>query len=187
MKHYSQLRKIFIDTLKKSNLKCSNLNRELDESDYFDAYLQFLNNSIHFSRFQTIIKGHLIKGKYLNQKVNNWRRYGLFDQMYSYTLQLYKKKNKSKIYHIDGKIITNRYCSQSNKLGRNTLGDALAISLNRVQGNTRYKSKKSINLQTVTDDQGVPLGQIILKGSDSEMGMMIDVLNKIGLEDLIIL
>ena len=171
MKHYSQLRKIFIDTLKKSNLKCSNLNRELDESDYFDAYLQFLNNSIHFSRFQTIIKGHLIKGKYLNQKVNNWRRYGLFDQMYSYTLQLYKKKNKSKIYHIDGKIITNRYCSQSNKLGRNT----------------RYKSKKSINLQTVTDDQGVPLGQIILKGSDSEMGMMIDVLNKIGLEDLIIL
>ena len=104
----------------------------------------------------------MIKGKYLNQKVNNWRRYGLFDQMYSYTLQLYKKKNKSKIYHIDGKIITNRYCSQSNKLGRNTLGDALAISLNRVQGNTRYKSKKSINLQTVTDDQGVPLGQIIL-------------------------
>ena len=112
----------------------------------------------------------MIKGKYLNQKVNNWRRYGIFDQMYKSTLELYKKKNKSKIYHIDGKIITNRYCSQSNNLGRNT----------------RYKSKKSICLQTVTDDRGIPLGQCILKGSDSLMGKMVDVLY-IGLEDLIIL
>ena len=50
MKHYSQLCNIQIDTLKKSNLKCSNLNRELDESDYFDAYLQQSDYSIHFSR-----------------------------------------------------------------------------------------------------------------------------------------
>ena len=74
----------------------------------------------------------------------------------------------------------------SNNLGRLTQGDALAITLNGVQGNTRYKSKKSICLQTVTDDWGIPLGQCILKGSDSLMGKMVDVLY-IGLEDLIIL
>ena len=33
MKHYLRLRKIFIDTLGKSNLICSNLNREKEEWD----------------------------------------------------------------------------------------------------------------------------------------------------------
>jgi hypothetical protein len=63
--------------------------------------------------------------------------------MYNVMLDKYKDIYRSNIYHIDGKIITNKYCIESDKMGRNT----------------RYKSKKSINLQTVTDQYGIPIGQ----------------------------
>ena len=48
----------------------------------------------------------------------------------------YKNMFKSKIYHIDGKNITNKYCQEKSKLGRNI----------------KYKSKNNINLQSITDD-----------------------------------
>ena len=51
--------------------------------------------------------------------------------MYNVMLDKYKDIYRSNMYHIDGKIITNKYCIESDKMGRNT----------------RYKSKKSINLQ----------------------------------------
>ena len=50
-----------------TTIKCSIKNRKLSESDYFDAYLDFIDNSIHYSI--TIIKG--INNKYLNEKFNN--------------------------------------------------------------------------------------------------------------------
>ena len=124
-------------------IKCSIKNRKLSESDYFDAYLDFIDNSIHYSRFNTIIKGINIKGKYLNEKFNKWNNHNIFEKMYNVMLDKYKDIYRSNIYHIDGKIITNKYCIESDKMGRNT----------------RYKSKKSINLQTVTDQYGIPIGQ----------------------------
>ena len=80
----------------------------------------------------------------------------------------YKKIYRSKIYHIDSKIITNRYCQEKSNLGRNV----------------KYKSKNSINLQSITDDFGIPLGFSVLKGSDSEIKNMINVLKDVNIEDV---
>jgi hypothetical protein len=79
----------------------------------------------------------------------------------------YKKMFKSTISHIDGKIITNKYCQEKINLGRNI----------------KYKSKNSINLQSITDNFGIPLGFSVLKGSDSEISNMINVLKEINIED----
>lgn len=162
MKYFDKLKKLFKICLSKSNLKFTNKNRILDEEIYFDAYLDFLNNSIHFSRYSKIINDHLITGKYLNEKVNKWQKYSIIQMMYTYILDEYKKKFKSKIYHIDGKIITNKYCFEKYKLGRNI----------------KYKSKNSINLQSINDNFGIGIGFNILKGSESEVGNMINILNK---------
>ena len=167
MKHIDKLKNLFYSALSKSKLKCSNKNRLLNESDYFDAYLYFINNSVHYSRYTITIKGHNIKGKYLNEKVNKWSKYGIFSLMYNDILNNYKNNFKSKIYHIDGKIITNRYCNERAKLGRNI----------------KYKSKNSINLQSITDDYGISLGFKVLKGSDSEVSNMRTVLEEINIED----
>jgi len=168
MKYRKKLKDLFINALTKSNLKCIEKNRLLDESDYFDAYLDFIHNSIHYSRYSINIKGRIITGKYLNEKVNKWRKYCIIDIMNQDILNEYKKTFSSKIYHIDGKIITNRYCNETSKLGRNV----------------KYKSKNSINLQSVVDDFGISLGISILKGSDSEIGNMINVLKEIDIENV---
>ena len=48
--------------------------------------------------------------------------------MYTIILDKYKKSFNSKLYHIDGKIITNKYCDKGREFRK------------------KYKSKKSINL-----------------------------------------
>jgi hypothetical protein len=78
MKYIDKIRDLFKSALKKSGLICSNKNRILTEIDYFDAYLDFIDNSVHYSRYSIIIKGHKIKGKYLNEKVNRWSEYGIY-------------------------------------------------------------------------------------------------------------
>ena len=113
------------------------------------AYLNFIDNSIYYVRFNTIINGKIIKGKYLDEKVNKWTSLGIFEKMFKIAKDDYKKVVESDIFHIDGNIITNKLCSDFTQLGRNT----------------QYKSKKSINLQTVVDNNGIPLGFNILKGS----------------------
>ena len=72
--------------------------------------------------------------------------YMIYDDMLDY----YKNMFTSKIYHVDGKINTNRYCQEKYKLGRNI----------------EYKSINSIILQSVIDDFGIPFGFSVLKGSD---------------------
>jgi len=43
--------------------------RKFKEDQYFEAYLNFLNNSIYYSRFKYSLNNNIIYGKYLNQKV----------------------------------------------------------------------------------------------------------------------
>lgn len=167
MKYMDEIRELFKLALEKSELKCSHKNRTLDETYYFDAYLDFINNSVNYSRYKTTIKGHEIKGKYLNEKVNKWNNYGIFDIMYQIMLTKYTDVNKSKLYHIDGKIIVNKFCNEKDNLGRNI----------------KYKSKNSINLQAVVDNSGIPIGIDVLKGSDSEVSNMVEVLKRIELQD----
>ena len=50
--------------------------------------------------------------------------------------------------------------------------------------NVKYKSKNSINLQTVTYEFGIPVGFGILKGSESEISNMKKILNEIEIEDV---
>jgi len=67
MKYKEKLVNLF-KNICNTTIKCSIKNRKLSESDYFDAYLDFIDNSIHYSI--TIIKGINIH-KYLNEKFNN--------------------------------------------------------------------------------------------------------------------
>ena len=50
----------------------THISRKLKEEDYFKTYLNFLNNSIYFSRYETTVNNIKITGKYLNEKVNYW-------------------------------------------------------------------------------------------------------------------
>jgi hypothetical protein len=168
MKHDELLITLFKKVIGECDLKNSPKNRILDESDYFQAYLEFCHNHIYYSRFNTVIKGQPIAGKYLNEKVNTWTKYNVFEKMFKEILEIYKDIFKSDSYHIDGKIITNKLCAETDNLGRNT----------------KYKSKQSINLQTAVDQHGIPLGFGILKGSDSEISNMVNVLEQIDLEDV---
>ena len=168
MKYIESLKKLFLESIKETKLKeCENKFRKHKEVDYFEAYIQFLNNSTHYSRFFTTINKKNINGKYLNEKVNTWKNNNVIDVMYKLILKKYKKYYSSKCYYIDGKIITNKYGCNPLKLGRNI----------------KYKSKNSINVQALTDAKGICLGIFSLKGSDSEVSNMIDVLNNMGIDD----
>lgn len=160
-------KKIIVDIFEKciSDIKYvhSKQNRILKETEYFSAYIDFINNSIHYSRYTTVINGHIIKGKYLNEKVNKWNKSGIFKLMFKRILDIYNSQHKSNIYHIDGKIVTNKYCDEHDKLGRNV----------------KYKSKNSINVQSITDNYGISQGFYILKGSESEVNKMTSVIDKI--------
>ena len=141
MKYIQELKQIFEKIISESDMKLSNKNRKLSEADYFEAYLIFCNNSIHYRRFTTVIKGEIIKGKYLNHKVNKWTENEIFSKLFLYLSDKYEILFESDSYHIDGKIITNKGCNEIEQLGRNV----------------KYKSKQSINIQTVVDEKGIPL------------------------------
>ena len=48
--------------------------RKYNEIDYFKAYIHFLNNNIYYSRYTYVnqLNTIIIRGKYLNEKVNIW-------------------------------------------------------------------------------------------------------------------
>jgi len=99
MKYFEKLKELFNIVIKKSNIKFFNKFRKLDESSYFEssyfeAYLHFLHNSVYYNRFSITINKHKIKGKYLNEKVNKWKNYGIFDKMFKLILDDYKKVYK---------------------------------------------------------------------------------------------
>ena len=71
MIHFDECKNLFMRAINDLNYKnVANETRKIDEVDYFDAYLHFINNSIHYSRFNYLVGAILITGKYLNQKVN---------------------------------------------------------------------------------------------------------------------
>jgi hypothetical protein len=77
MKHFDKFTQLFNQALTKSNLKHSNKNRLLSESDYFGAYLNFIHNSVHYSRFSCNINNHVIKGKCINFFINIFSFYAV--------------------------------------------------------------------------------------------------------------
>ena len=103
MKHYNKLIELFNNSVQELNITYSNNFRKVSEQDYFKAYLIFLNNSIHYKRFDTYINNCKISGKYLNEKVNTWRKLGIIDNMYKNIIAKYKKINTSKNCYIDGR------------------------------------------------------------------------------------
>jgi len=165
MKNFTLCKELFVQAMKDLKYsKYSNKNRILDEEDYFEAYLYFINNSINYSRFTYTIKDVTIKGKYLNEKVNRWTNAGLFKYMYTCQANKYiKTKTQSKIenYHIDGHIVTNK--NGVDKIGRCTY----------------YKSKNAYNLQTIVDGNGVNNSlQTIVDGNGVTVGISLNSANK---------
>jgi hypothetical protein len=173
MKFFTKLINIFSKVI--SELKYKNINnmfRVHDEADYFLAYLNFVNNSIYYSRFEFEINGKTIKGKYLNEKVNKWVKNGIFYKIYEYVMNDYRSKNKHTkhatyryVLYIDGHIITNKF-GVANK-GRCVY----------------YKSKNSYNLQVLADDHGAPLALSLNKGSAYEGHLLIDLFKKSNIND----
>ena len=73
MKISDKLILLFNNTIAKIKTTYNNhISRKLKEEDYFKTYLNFLNNSIYFSRYETTVNNIKITGKYLNEKVNYW-------------------------------------------------------------------------------------------------------------------
>ena len=149
------------------------ISRKLSESDYFLAYLNFIHNSFHYCRYSMIVSNNmtinnvLIKGKYLNEKVNKWARVGIFSKMYDICRTKYKKiSDKSKHFYIDGHVTTNKY-GHVKQLGRCI----------------QYKSKYGLNLQFIDDDNGIASGMSIHKGSESENRLLVDCLNNSGIHN----
>lgn len=167
MKQIEKCKELFIEALRE--LKYNNINnesRKLSEVDYFEAYLEFLNNSIHYSRFSYSIKGKVISGKYLNEKVNKWARAGLINKIYEYVIKSYKSDNTpTKCLYIDGHIVTNRY-------GVGNVGRCVY-----------YKSKNGYNIQSIVDDKGVSLGVFIKGANENEGNMLTDTVNASALDD----
>jgi hypothetical protein len=168
MIHFDECINLFARAIDDLNYKhIANETRKLNESDYFAAYLHFINNSIHYSRFTHSIRGIQISGKYLNQKVNKWTKAGVFEKMHEYMITNYKNTHPhTKHVYIDGHIVTNRYGTCDN-VGRCTY----------------FKSKNGCNLQSIVDDNGIGLGFNIVKGSASESKALIDTLNSSKVDD----
>ena len=76
MKYIDILKDSFVEAISNSEIKFSDKNRKLSELDYFDAYLIFIDNSIHYSRFSITIKDCHIKGNILMKKLIIWANYG---------------------------------------------------------------------------------------------------------------
>ena len=86
--------------------------------------------------------------------------------MHEYQINDYREENKcTKHVYIDGHIVTNRY-------GVNDIGRC-----------TYFKSKNGYNLQTIVDDNGIGLGYMIDKASESEGKMLIETFNSSKIDD----
>ena len=122
MKISDKLILLFNNTIAKIKTTYNNhISRKLKEEDYFKTYLNFLNNSIYFSRYETTVNNIKITGKYLNEKVNYWNNNKIFELMYTSVITNYIKntnKNNFKYLSIDSQFIINKQMFK-NKVGRN--------------------------------------------------------------------
>ena len=112
MKISDKLILLFNNTIAKIKTTYNNhISRKLKEEDYFKTYLNFLNNSIYFSRYETTVNNIKITGKYLNEKVNYWNNNKIFELMYTSVITNYIKntnKNNFKYLSIDSQFIINK-------------------------------------------------------------------------------
>jgi hypothetical protein len=142
------LYKLYLESV----IKILDLYKEsLDESDYFEAYLHFLDNSIYYSRFTYTINGKIIKEKYLNEKVNKWNNLGIFNKIHKYILDEYLKLESSNIKHMSTK-----------RVGRNKF----------------YKNKNGLKFTTIVDDNGTPLTVSINNGKICDSKLLISICDK---------
>lgn len=162
MKSFEELIKLFKNITK--NIFCKySPKRLLDESDYFEAYLHFLDNSIYYSRFTYTINGKTIKGKYLNEKVNKWNNLGIFNKMHKKILDEYLKLESANIKHmaIDSQFIRNRFMP-TKRVGRNKF----------------YKNKNGLKFTTIVDDNGTPLTISLDNGKIYDSKLLISICDK---------
>lgn len=162
MKSFEELIKLFKNITK--NIFCKySPKRLLDESDYFEAYLHFLDNSIYYSRFTYTINGKTIKGKYLNEKVNKWNNLGIFNKMHKKILDEYLKLESANIEHmaIDSQFIRNRFMP-TKRVGRNKF----------------YKNKNGLKFTTIVDDNGTPLTISLDNGKIYDSKLLISICDK---------
>jgi transposase len=139
--------------------------RKFKEDQYFEAYLNFLNNSIYYSRFNYSINNNIIHGKYLNQKVNTWTKLKIFENMFKTIIDRYVLSNNLlnfKYLSIDSQFTMNKFGSTKN-MGRNK----------------QYKSKYGIRTSCIVDKIGIPLIYSINKGSSHDSLHLINMLNKL--------
>jgi len=175
MKEFDKIINIFKKTIQ--NIKCihnKHINRKIKEEDYFRTYLNFLNNSIYYSRFEYNFNGNIITGKYLNEKVNFWNKFKIFDKMYTSIITEYIKntnKNNFKYLSIDSQFIINKQMFK-NKVGRNV----------------QYKSKNGLRISAIVDIHGIPIINSINRGNEHDSKFLISMMQKLfsmGIDTLI--
>ena len=162
MKSFEELIKLFKNITK--NIFCKySPKRLLDESDYFEAYLHFLDNSIYYSRFTYTINGKTIKGKYLNEKVNKWNNLGIFNKMHKKILDEYLNLESTNIEHmaIDSQFIRNRFMP-TKRVGRNKF----------------YKNKNGLKFTTFVEYNGTPLTISLDNGKIYDSKLLISICDK---------
>ena len=158
-----------IDTFKsitKDIYDHKNPNRILNESDYFEAYLNFLDNSIYYSRFSFTINGITIKGKYLNEKVTKWANRNIFNMIYKKISETYidRSYKTKKIVSIDSQFIRNRLMPTKSKIiGRNKY----------------YKNKRGTKLTVIVDEKGLPLTLSLDNGCKYDSKICLKECNKL--------
>ena len=166
MKISDKLILLFNNTIAKIKTTYNNhISRKLKEEDYFKTYLNFLNNSIYFSRYETTVNNIKITGKYLNEKVNYWNNNKIFELMYTSVITNYIKntnKNNFKYLSIDSQFIINKQMFK-NKVGRNV----------------QYKSKYGLRVSAIVDTIGIPIVNSINKGSEHDSKFLIQMLEKL--------
>jgi hypothetical protein len=148
--------------------------RKLNESDYFRAYLVFLDNCIFYSRINKTINNDIITnsiiindiviyGKQLNAKVNKWKNDNIINKMLEIILYKYidiDVLGKTKYVIIDSQFVPNRFMSKNN-VGRNV----------------QYKSKYGLKISSIVDKNGIALSTIINSGNVYDGSVLIDTLN----------
>ena len=134
----------------KEHIKCpdSYSSRKIPESEWFRVYIYFLYNSIHFSRFEMVIKDKnnkifTVMGKQLNNKVNNWRKSKIIDEIFESEITDYVKRVPNSnffIISIDTMFVPNMYCKTS-----------------ELERNPHYKSKYGAKVFNAVDIKGTPI------------------------------
>ena len=113
MKISDKLILLFNNTIAKIKTTYNNyISRQLKEEDYFKTYLNFLNNSIYFSRYETTVNNIKITGKYLNEKVNYWNNHKVFELMYTTLITNYIKKHPSLTFSEDDGNVVNPFLTK---------------------------------------------------------------------------